>query len=408
MKILYKHKTALLCVIFTINISSSIANIPLVDSDGDGSINISTIEELRYIAQDSTLWNLNIELDNDIDASATKFWDNGNGFLPIGTYDRSFRGCFYGNNHTISNLYINRPQLRGCGLFGALRNDTSIITDLTLQNCVIIGKYNVGGIVGHTAGYNISNVYVEGYIRGVAVVGGITGSSYGANIERSQFAGNIVSKTTVGGIVGKSYRAAIQNCHSNTRISCDNMAGSMVGHCRHSQVIDCSGKGDINGKENIGGLIGFSDQSELIKCYASCFITANIYSGGLVGDCYKSTVYNCYSQGKVAGDTLVGGFCGENHKSDIRYCYSTTSVLEGTQDYGGFVGYWYFRSCDMESCIWSKELAFTNHSVGGKNVTTAQMKTKSTYTDAGWDFENVWAIDPKKNVGFPYLQAVEK
>ena len=35
-------------------------------------------------------------------------------------------------------------------------------------------------------------------------------------------------------------------------------------------------------------------------------------------------------------------------------------------------------------------------------LTTKQMQTKESYTD--WDFENVWAIDPDKNDGYPYLR----
>ena len=35
-------------------------------------------------------------------------------------------------------------------------------------------------------------------------------------------------------------------------------------------------------------------------------------------------------------------------------------------------------------------------------ITTAEMKTQSTYTDAGWDFDTVWEMDPVS--GYPRLQ----
>jgi hypothetical protein len=36
-------------------------------------------------------------------------------------------------------------------------------------------------------------------------------------------------------------------------------------------------------------------------------------------------------------------------------------------------------------------------------LTTAQMRTQSTFTEATWDFENVWGICESFNNGFPYL-----
>jgi hypothetical protein len=40
------------------------------------------------------------------------------------------------------------------------------------------------------------------------------------------------------------------------------------------------------------------------------------------------------------------------------------------------------------------------HTVG---VNTSGMTTESTFTDAGWDFENIWGIDSGINDGYPYL-----
>jgi hypothetical protein len=41
----------------------------------------------------------------------------------------------------------------------------------------------------------------------------------------------------------------------------------------------------------------------------------------------------------------------------------------------------------------------TEHNFG---LPTAQMQMASTFIEAGWDFENVWAIDPDINGGYPY------
>jgi hypothetical protein len=37
-------------------------------------------------------------------------------------------------------------------------------------------------------------------------------------------------------------------------------------------------------------------------------------------------------------------------------------------------------------------------------LTTAEMKQMATYTNYGWDFEEVWDINPEINDGFPFLR----
>ena len=34
------------------------------------------------------------------------------------------------------------------------------------------------------------------------------------------------------------------------------------------------------------------------------------------------------------------------------------------------------------------------------------MKTQATFTDAGWDFTDIWGISAGQNNGYPYLQWV--
>ena len=68
-----------------------------------------------YIIQDVTdLQNMNLDLaahyvlGNDIDASETLTWNDGEGFVPIGNFvDGPFTGSIDGAGYTISNLYEN-------------------------------------------------------------------------------------------------------------------------------------------------------------------------------------------------------------------------------------------------------------------------------------------------------------
>ena len=93
----------------------------------------------------------NYALSQDIDAKETKSWNNKEGFQPIKEERKyldgldegeqlpphGFSGDFDGNDYTISNLYINRPEEDYVGLFGtiiALENKKSIIQNIKFNN----------------------------------------------------------------------------------------------------------------------------------------------------------------------------------------------------------------------------------------------------------------------------------
>ena len=63
---------------------------------------------------------------------------------------------------------------------------------------------------------------------------------------------------------------------------------------------------------------------------------------------------------------------------------------------GGFCGY---NDDFSYSCFWNIETSGWSTSAGGVGKTTAQMKTKSTFTDVGWDFVDAWIMD-----GYPVLK----
>jgi hypothetical protein len=52
--------------------------------------------------------------------------------------------------------------------------------------------------------------------------------------------------------------------------------------------------------------------------------------------------------------------------------------------------------------FWDVETSGTSSSAGGTGKTTAEMMTESTFTDAGWDFVEVWHIG--ENQTYPFLR----
>jgi hypothetical protein len=103
------------------------------------------------------------ELVADIDLSGIK-WSTA----PI----LVFGGTFDGRGHTISNLTID-----GCGylgLFGRIMSD-GVVTDLTVQDALIVGYDDyIGALVGMSLGH-IENCHATGSVAGDSYVGGLAG-----------------------------------------------------------------------------------------------------------------------------------------------------------------------------------------------------------------------------------------
>ena len=102
---------------------------------------------------------------------------DGKGWDPIGEYTGTggspfgspYTAIFEGNNNTISNLYINRDQESGVGLFGNVGdyvNRSIEIRNVELLNVDVTGGEKVGGLVGNYVKGSISNSSVTGDVSG--------------------------------------------------------------------------------------------------------------------------------------------------------------------------------------------------------------------------------------------------
>ena len=169
-----------------------------VDADGDGLIDIATLEDLdamrnaldgrrlRFQSADGVFvesakgcpmtgcrgYELLRDLDFDNPAHyqvgrVNTAWTSGAGWQPIGTQRYPFTARFKGNGYTISNLRMNRPNSDG-GLFGAIDgSETDVaIEGLGLPNVNIVGGEHVGGLVGYNRAGDISQSYVTGSVVG--------------------------------------------------------------------------------------------------------------------------------------------------------------------------------------------------------------------------------------------------
>lgn len=183
----------------------------------------------------------------------------------------------------------------------------------------------------------------------------------------------------------------------NVSAGAGDYVAALVGMLNGGIVSNCYAKGtSISGTGwGVGGLVG-ANWGTVTNCYSSGSISGMADVGGLVGVNY-STISNSYATGDVQADQYVGGLVGWNNLGTITCCYSSGGV-SGTNNAGGLVGN--SEMGNISACLWNTDTSGQSTSAGGTGKTTAEMQTKSTFTDIGWDFvaesvngtEDIWSI----------------
>lgn len=181
-------------------------------------------------------------------------------------------------------------------------------------------------------------------------------------------------------------------------ICCENHAGGIITKCYST--------GTVSGRI-AGGFVG-ENQGTVTQCCTTCAVTAtnatgNGWAGGFT-TWNTGTIRDCYARGALtdnaSGVCYLAGFVEDNDGGTVEDCYSTGAVPD--TDYEAGFGF----GDAATNCFWDTEASGLATSDIGTGKTTAQMKTKATFTDASWDFTTVWGIYGHCNNGYPCLQQV--
>jgi hypothetical protein len=175
-------------------------------------------------------------------------------------------------------------------------------------------------------------------------------------------------------------------------------AGLVVG-TNLGVVSNCGSAGAVSGVSHLGGLVGVN-AGAVSRSYSMGSVTGAMeYVGGLIG-ANRGTVSDSYSTARVLGETgPAGGLVGQNSGGVISNAYAAGSVSRDPPT-GGLVGH---HMGAVQGCFWDTQTSGTEESAGGTGKTTAEMKTKATFMDAGWDFDSIWDMN-QINDGYPFLR----
>jgi hypothetical protein len=298
------------------------------------------------------------------------------GFDPVGKYDyfeqanTEFTGSFDGQNHTISNLSINRLDDNHLelndnyvGLFGRIGAGGEV-KNVGVINVNITGNEYVGGLVGFNYKGTVSNSYSTGNVTGESDrVGGLVGRN-GGTVSNSYSTGNVTGESyPVGGLVGNNY-GTVSNSYSTGNVTGESYpVGGLVG-TNEGTVSNSYSTGNVTGEKEVGGLVG-SNYGTVSNSYSTGNVTGEKWVGGLIGYNYDGTVSNSYSTGNVTGDIWVGGIVGEN-------------------DYG-----------TVSNSYWDTEATGQSSSEGlpdSNGLTTSEMQGSSASSSmSGFDFTDTWS-----------------
>jgi len=326
----------------------------------------------------------------------------------------AYVGGFTGRNHGQISGCISEGDVTGQADYvgGFAGENTESIT-----NCFSRGKVGGRGRVGGFAGLNwhaeIIDCYAGGNVVGSDIMaGGLIGYHLESDVYDSFTTGSVTGTDRVGGLIGQ-----IRNNHGNTNVfGChavgnvegDSDIGGLVGLASmgyegNIYISKCSSLGQVNASTNAGGLVGrASGRYEVVisECYSKgdVYITSD-RGGGLIGDS-AAMVINCYSHGNVTGSgtsNYIGGLMGYHDIGPTSNCYATGNTI-GNSYIGGIAGYSY-HSYSLPKCFWDIEVGGPDNGMGTPK-TTLEMRTKSTFTVAGWDFvgetangtDDIWKI----------------
>ena len=328
-------------------------------------------------------------LTEDINLNGTK----GYLWTPIGTVktewhptnpniqpSNPFMGVFEGNNHVISEMYVNDRDvlgLFGCTENAVVRNIQITESDLTLGdyvgmvvglsvnsnivNCIVSGSIQaygnkVGGIAGHFVADGIGNdtVFIIDCISRAAIMdcdmylGGIAGYTTMDNgnlvIEHCVNQGDIGGLTntfSAGGMVGQG-SFIIRNCHNYGKVSSETTAGGMVGQGGSFGLIECCinhASGEVVGGSSAGGIIGTPIFTTIKKSGNRALVTGKgnslILVGGIAGS--DGSISNCYNIGDLKGiatsnDVIVemGGITGSPTDGFVYNVYNSGQIIKPT------------------------------------------------------------------------------
>ncbi len=198
---------------------------------------------------------------------------------------------------------------------------------------------------------------------------------------------NTAETSRRGGLCFQNY-GTIEQCYVEGSVSGGHRSGGIAAE-NYATIQNCYFLGDVTGRCETGGIAAWNQNTgKVLNCYVQGDITTETNNSGIIGGYgYTGTVY----QGNVvmSGSTLTSAndwnharICGRNN--------GDTTFIDNL-------------SCDDVTVNGNTVADGAADNMQGLDKTAEELKQQATYTDIGWDFDTVWAMDD--DLGRPVLQS---
>jgi uncharacterized repeat protein (TIGR01451 family) len=298
------------------------------------------------------------------------------------------------NNATVSASVTATGDRTG-GLIGDAGSGGSLLISGSTVAGPLNGASDLGGFVGFRSGagsLTIQNSTVSTDVRSTAHrVGGLIGSQSGTTptLTGNTLANIVVEGVDhVGGWIGSASDFSIESWRP-TGVSLEASgtgAGGLLGLATDMAITTSFSTMDVSGTNAVGGLVGvLAGNSTLTESYVSAPVSGTAGVGGLVGEVEDGTVEDTYAEGPVAGTSGVGGLVGLlGAAGEIKTSYAAGLVTGGANT-GGLIGSNETAGAsNVVDSFWDEQTTGQAASAGGSPKTTAEMKTLTTFQNAGW------------------------
>ena len=302
--------------------------------NGEAVIILRTVNDLLLLNNSANDWS-RFALAGNIDAAATSGWNAGLGYAPA-VMDGTFHAYLNGLGHTISNLYINRPTQDNVGLIGNAQYTKP--SNITVTGTVV-GRNNVGLLMGASDGGVFNNVFTSGSVTGNNNVGGISGLMTSGNVTNMNSSATVQGNSIVGGVFGNASDISLNYLSSTGNVSGSDQVGGLVGAFADGALHYGYALGNVLGTTMVGGVVGYTTLSDIEFTYSTGDVTGSGDAvGGIAGNIFDAEIDQSFSTSRVSGINNVGGLAGYVDKSDLNNSYATGAV-SGNNNVGGLVGY---------------------------------------------------------------------
>ena len=305
----------------------------------DAMIPISTPEELLAVTNNlSGSYVLTADIDFD-----------GETIEPIGNYRTPFKGEFYGQNHKISNFYIDTAD-KYAGLFGKINGGR--VSGVQVEEGYVTGGPTDSGLEDVGVGGLAGKIDSKSLVDGCWFVGEVWNTN---SVNAGGFVGYTADAPVILRCCVESY-VANESGKSYTGGFVGNHGGGFIADSSAQSSVDSSDGYGGNGGDNVGGFAGGVSKAARIAtswCYSYVSSDGGHYRGAFVG---------------LASSGLVTGSYYEDTENDLK----AAGTSSGSDDYDGITP-----------------------------LGDEEMQRKESFP--AFDFVDIWKIDEET---YPYLRTL--